>query len=959
MISKPKTTHAGRMSTGLAVLLAALPLSLQAAPQPFAIPAGDAARTLRAFATQARLQLVFDQTLAERIRTPELSGEFEPRDALSILLENTGMTFAFVDARTIAIVRAAEAIPGARFIRTSLQVTPREAGSAPAADVTNSLALEEIVVSTRKIAEEIQDIPVAVSVLNTRALEEKGIEEMADVARYTAGLMYENGSFTGDTRPTIRGLNPVRGRPNVAILVDGVDQSSESIGVPGGGPLASFRFLDVCQVDVVRGPQSVLYGRSAFGGALSYTTCRPTEELTGSVKGQYGRFDTRELSGTVSGPMSDSLAFRLAGMYAESDGNYTNPNTGGDLNAYRTLQGSAALEWEPSDTFKAYARIQYAEDEASDVARILVSPVDIQTGQVIAENGGVCAPIPRLVGGVVESPPRRCYLTLQGNLDATPPARNRAIDLSPDPRTGKDFFGSRSDTSRAMLELTWDVGVGTFKSITGYIEQNNEISNDSDYGNQRSTTALLPVYAGVFGNPAGQPPFSLSGLYEPINDTRQVSEELQFTSELGSRVRLQSDLLYWKESATTQGRSQFWCREGSDPAFCTFVGSALGGNPAIPAVTAPVPADQVPGPAVTRRDSESWSLGVGFDIDITDSLVLGVGGRYFDETYDYTGYPYDTLPIRSFNRAVPTNLPTPQATVKSDEVVTNASLSWRLTDSNLLYVSYGEGFKPGGIDTTQQNGFVDLPTRAYDPEKLQAYELGSKNELLDRSLRINTALYFNRYTDQQAPVTTTFNGLPETSTVNIGESETYGAEVEIDWRALEGLDLGLRYAYTHAEFTDYFLPSAGASTRAESALAGGPFDGLSASATGKRVPRVPEHQLVTLARYEWNVGASGNRLWVGGDVQYVTKRYIDPYNNMYLPDYTLANAQLGFEADAWSLQFYVDNVFDDDKIKSAGTNSGFGFFDLRTNDLPRIAALHAPDPRMYGIRVAYRFGGTR
>lgn len=928
--------------------------------QAFAIPAGDAANTLRAFAAQAKLQLVFDESLAERFHTRAINGQFAPGEALTMILANTDMTYAIVDDHTIAIVRVAAPVAAPTLIKTSLQTTPSETAapaSAASSGAGHSLALEEVVVSTRKITEEIQDVPLAVSVLSARALEEKGINQIADVARYTAGLSYETGSFTGDTRPTIRGLNPVRGRPNVAILVDGVDQSSEAIGIPGGGALAAFRFLDICQVEVVRGPQSVLYGRSAFGGGISYNSCRPTDEFEGSLKAQYGRFDTRELSGTVSGPVSDTLSFRVAGMYAESDGAYTNPNTGGALNAYESLQGSAALQWEPSDTFKAYARVQYSDDEATDVARILVSPVDIQTGQVLTENGGVCAPIPRLVGGVVQIPATRCYLTLRGNLDKTPPARNRTIDLSPDPRTGKDFFGSNSETRRGLLELTWDVGFGTFKSITGYVDQDNAVSFDSDYGNQLSTTARLPVYAGVFGDPTGQPPFALSGLYEPVNETTQISEELQFTSQLGARVLLKTDLLYWQEEASNRAGSQFWCREGSDPTWCTFVGAALGGNPATPALTTPRPADQVVGNATTRRDTESWSLGVGLDFDLTDTLVLGIGGRYFDETYKYAGYPYDTLPLRTFNAPLPVGLPTPRATVKSTEFVSNASLSWQVTETNLLYVSYGEGFKPGGVDTTQQNGFVNLPTRAFDPEKLEAFELGSKNEFFDRSLRVNTALYFNQYTDQQAPVTTTFNGLPETSTVNIGESESYGAEVEIDWRALEGLDLGLRYAYTHAEFTDYVLPAAGASTRADSALAGGPFDGVSASATGKRVNRVPEHQLVLLARYGWNVGAA-EQLWVGADMQSVSKRYVDPYNNMYLPDYILANAQVGYDAAAFSIQLYVDNLFDDDKIKSAGTNSGFGFFDLRTNDLPRVAALYAPDPRTYGLRFSYRFGAA-
>ena len=130
--------------------------------------------------------------------------------------------------------------------------------------------VEEIVVTARKRTENLQDVPLSVTAFGQEAIQRKGIRNVADVAQFTPSVQFDESFAQSDTRITIRGLAPTRGRQNVAILVDGIDLSSEAITSSGGSLLVNTRLLDVERIEVIKGPQNALYGRSAFAGAIQY-----------------------------------------------------------------------------------------------------------------------------------------------------------------------------------------------------------------------------------------------------------------------------------------------------------------------------------------------------------------------------------------------------------------------------------------------------------------------------------------------------------------------------------------------------------------------------------------------------------------------------------------------------------------------------------------------------------------
>ena len=193
--------------------------------------------------------------------------------------------------------------------------------------------LEEILVTARKKVENLQSVPIAIDAFSAAMLDEKAINTLEGIAKYSTSLTFNQGVLPNDTRPVIRGLNINRGRPNVGILVDGIDISSETLTVAGGGATLNVGLLDLERIEVIKGPQSVTYGRSAFAGAVNYVTKRPQADqgVYGYIEGETDEHGYWQGIGNVTFGITDSLAMGITVLKNDFDGHYENPNTGGDL----------------------------------------------------------------------------------------------------------------------------------------------------------------------------------------------------------------------------------------------------------------------------------------------------------------------------------------------------------------------------------------------------------------------------------------------------------------------------------------------------------------------------------------------------------------------------------------------------------------------------------------------------
>lgn len=224
--------------------------------------------------------------------------------------------------------------------------------------------LEEVVVTTRRRTENLQDVPIAVSAFSNQEIQRSGISDLNDLARLTPSVSFDSGYNPTDTRVNIRGLSATRGRANVAFLIDGVDVTSENVIAAGSGLLANRRLLnDVERIEIVKGSQSALYGRAAFAGAISYITKEPGDEFEGEVRFDANENGLYDISGAVGGPLvQDILGFRLNGVYWEEDGVFTNSVSGQKVGGGDGFGTSMTWVLTPTDSLKFKWRTEYSDD---------------------------------------------------------------------------------------------------------------------------------------------------------------------------------------------------------------------------------------------------------------------------------------------------------------------------------------------------------------------------------------------------------------------------------------------------------------------------------------------------------------------------------------------------------------------------------------------------------------------
>ena len=301
---------------------------------------------------------------------------------------------------------------------------------------------DTIIVSARRRDESVQDVPLSVSVFSSEAIQRAGITGFADIARLTPSLILDRDFGGQDLRPTIRGLPATRGRPPVGILLNGVDVSSEAVGTAGGGLLLNMQQLDLERVEVVKGPQSALYGRVAFAGAVNYVTKRPGDNFEAKFNAQFASYGEYMVGGAVGGALATGVRARLSGAYARGDGYYTNEVSGKRVGGYENYQIGAAVDLDLSEAFTAKLDYIYTNSKQGQPAYYQYSLID-----------GSASPLalPSNVAGKTTG-----NLTVPVSISAIPRgellARDR-VELSLNPRTGRDYPGSYVSTHFGTLLL--------------------------------------------------------------------------------------------------------------------------------------------------------------------------------------------------------------------------------------------------------------------------------------------------------------------------------------------------------------------------------------------------------------------------------------------------------------------------------------------------------------------------
>ena len=832
----------------------------------------------------------------------------------------------------------------------------------------DNFAIEEVVVTARKRAESLQTVPVAVDVLTAAQLEEKGIAALEDVARYTAGLDFETGLMPNDTRISLRGLSSTRGRSNVALLVDGVDVSSESMTTGGSGNGPNMDLFDLERVEVVKGPQSAVYGRSAFAGAVNYITKRPgdTVETRLSMDVTDAGYNKFQASGSLP-IVPGVLAASMNVARTEFDGFYQNPNTGGDLGSVDSDGIAAAVYWTPNNDFSAYWRSEYSEAQYSQrpvVQRHAVlhtgsAPGDFSLMGSVGPNAEVrplagtgttaadCASAPAY--GYLIGQPAACGAVLVGELGS---ASESEIDLSPNPLTGKDFAGTEVRAVSSTLELKYNLSNIEFLSLTGV--HYNDSQTESDFDRTNFTVETLGPGSGMFIPPGFPGDYTQYGVNANSNtsfDVEQFSQEFRLTGTAG-KVDWLASALYWTETMDTVMDQQWWLRDGVSKEFWdAYLDQWMGGFGLVNHQTGPTPL-----PIPMTRDTDHVSFAFSLNYHFADNWRLTAEGRYLEEDIEYVSLPLSTqfnglmgIPVLDPMTFMPTTAEYQTYARTDTSFVPRVGLDWQMMDNLMVYASYSEGFKPGGMATADGNG--DVTSGDYKPEELSVYETGFKSNLLNNRLQLNGAFYLYDYSNQQIShfVTDPQTGTANAAVANAGESELRGMELSAVYRPSANWTFGASYVLSDTEVQDFTVGDVG-NVSSFDKLWTQTVDG---DYSGMQFLNSAEHAGLLSIRYDGEF-ASGAGYFTELIGSYESKRYLDRGNNAWLPSYWLVDFQGGVRFDRLDLVFYVDNLLDDDKVKFGLSNVDYGFLPGGAIT-PQTVELFLPEPRTAGLRVSYNF----
>ncbi len=759
---------------------------------------------------------------------------------------------------------------------------------APAAD-TPEAGIPDIVVTARKREENLQDAPVAVTAFGADEIQSARIERLSDVAKLTPGLIFTPLFGRQNQLPIIRGQTQTFGALNVGVFLDGIYLSGK------GG--IDTELNDLQRVEVVRGPQSALYGRNTFAGAINYVTMRPSAELTGRVEGTVGSNDLYKVLGSVSGPISDKIRFRVGGFYREFRGYYNSAVDGGRVDFEKSYGGIATLEIKPVEALTATFRVSYSKNDDGQ-----------PPSNVVRTNYALGTPS----GG---SATQQRFLQYSGELPAI--GYNQVL-VNTRPVTGLPggSYGDREETVRASGTLEYDFGNAVATSITSYSHRNVEYTYDGD-NTVCDRVGGCPTFGFPFvtNTPYGKTDFALSSLQGYLRDW---SQELRIASSGRNKIDWLFGMFFYTNK--TYGID----RNITPP-----------GTLAITDYTAIANAYRYPVSIVNTRTFSAFASATWHATE-----ALSITGEL---RYEYEQQRYQQGPL------IPANPAGSNTTfdLKQDFRFTTPRLivNYKIDRDKMIYGLVARGAKTGGFNTGLNIALTAATQdqRTYNPEYSDNYEIGVKTDWLDRHLRVNVTGFYVNWRNQQIacqnPPAAGGSATNRTYTCNSGATHIYGLESEIVARFNDIFSVSGSYTYTHARYQRFVDDSLAAVLVAA---------GLPAyNFAGRSLPYVPDHKIAVTPRITVPFGRA--KVEARADVQYQSSTFVRADNLNGFGAKTVVDLRLGMTLDNLSVQLFANNVFKD-KTPVAGVR----FFDS-VNYFVAAPLVTGANLRQFGLTVGYRF----
>ncbi len=839
--------------------------------------------------------------------------------------------------------------------------------------VTSSVAVaaddlfkEEMTVTARRREESIQDIPVSVSAFGEGDIVDRQLRTVEDVARFTPGLSFAKAFGRTTERPVIRGMGNV-----LAGVQFGVESGTAYFvdGLYYPGDLQSLNLTNLERVEVVRGPQSALYGRNTYAGAINFVTKGPRDEFESDIAVRYGEDADAQILATIAGPLiKDRLSGELGVRYYTFDGEWTNAVTAKTVGDEETTSVNGVLDFTPVENISFRLRGAYQQDRDGTRAFFL-QPAESNNCYPGTRSNAAWS-TSNTFGGVTDSTNNNQYFCgevsganrqvsvndgpdADGVANLTPGIANQPTPGVPsfivpgfpggdnpyDPAQGVAFSGVDRDLTYVNLSGNWDMMGSGYDLIGSIAFRNDELTTGSD--SDHSSVNLASPFAGA--SDLSQLECILCA--SEIDDATDVTMELRIESPADDRK------LTWMLGGFYYDQEI----DGSDIVWDTANGGA--------------PATTVTGVQDTEQTTNIAAFGA-IEYSFVDSFSMGLELRWFDEEKQLTE-----------GKDQPT--PTFDGTVSFSEVAPRVLANWGVTDNAMLYAIYAKGYKPGGLNGVAGEG-VGAPT--YDQEEADTYEIGVKSNLADNRVMLNLALFYNKLDKIQLTTPLASGGGQLTSIVtNQGDGDITGLELEFGWVILDNLNFSASYALADTEFTSgcdefqWTLTSGGGILNDAANCAGNNVNGQgNGSIVGNAFPLSSKNQFS--ATLDWRQQLSGElEFFTNVDYTWEDKKPIQVHNEAWVPSASLVNGRIGINSDRWEVAIYGRNLLDEDApsmvtrwlqepnffgralASTAGAGAPAGSCPTGTcsTSWPRAFFGDLRRGRNFGIEAAYRFGGSR
>lgn len=796
--------------------------------------------------------------------------------------------------------------------------------SAPAVAQSGEAATtSDIIVTARRVEERLQDVPISITVFDQGQLDNRNVNSGSDLATYTPSLS-SNSRFGSDNASfAIRGFaQESRTTASVGIyFADVVAPRGGTASIGTGDGAGPGSFFDLQNVQVLKGPQGTLFGRNTTGGAVLLVPRRPTDRFEGYVEGSLGNYDLRRVQAVVNTPLGESARLRIGFDRQVRDGYLKNisdvgPKDFADLN-YWAFRASLLVDLTPN--LENYTIASYSRSNTNGQ----LPQVAVCNPAIFPQGQPICDQIARRSGE----------------------SRFAVQSATADPFSLLRQWQLINTTSwRASDSLT-------IKNIVSYSQVLNRIRSDF-FGvdaivpaSQINPRTGLPVAGGSLTGAHGAFNTSFSAPGGSLADQENFTEELQFQGtgfggklnwQAGGYMELSDPLGDNEMFAATRlicaDRFAFQCENypGTTGSLTiqryrvSFHNHALYGQ-------------------ATYSLTDQFKLTGGFrytwDVSRANALIaqylFPAGSAPIGRCSNPTLRPPGNPPITQLNDCMDTPVQ------KSDAPTWLVGLDYKPTEDILLYAKYARGYRQGSVNPLAAGGFG-----AYEPEKVEAYEVGFKASWRGTVPgNLNVAGFYNDLSNQQIAIGFTSSPArgsapPNNAIVNVGKSRLKGVEVETSFGPVAGFRVDASYAYIDAKLRSTVSPIFPPDS---------PYDGYIPVKVGQQTPYTPKHKLSLTGSYTLPLPESVGEVSVAATYSYVDKQIIQSTTYGTLPSYQLLNVNLNWRNVAGApvdLSLFATNV----------TNKRYA---LAVNDMYSsggfVSYLYG-QPRMYGLRLRYAFG---